>query len=145
MQRIEIYDTDELGSSIDLLQVLPLLEPCRNLRWYLLDLEGSGNLTGGETFLSLERRVANSDHGVELSWSALVRLAGEVRQIINMSLAGCDPESYPPSLPLHPTPGLKLVIEAVDSTFWAVSAAESTLIEKLANAFHKTQVTTWSA
>jgi hypothetical protein len=144
MQRIEIFDVDEAGAlALDLRDVLELLERYRDLRWYFLELEATATLRGNETIIQLERRIAQSPHGLGFDWNELTRLAGEIAQTINATLVGCRPDASPPTLPLRPQEGLEIAIEAIDSTLWAVSTNESEIIQQLRAAFRNTKVEAW--
>jgi hypothetical protein len=146
MQRIEIFDVDETGAlALDLRDVLKLVERYRDLRWYFLELEATGKLVGNETIVQLESRIAQSPHGLEFEWNELVRLASEITQTINASLAGCRPDASPPTLPLKPQEGLEIAIEAIDSTLWAVSTNESEVIQQLKAAFRNTKIESWTS
>jgi hypothetical protein len=146
MQRIEIFDVDKTGAlALDLRDVLKLVERYRDLRWYFLELEATGKLRGNETIVQLERRIAQSPHGLGFDWNELTRLASEITQTINATLAGCRPDASPPALPLKPQEGLEIAIEAIDSTLWVVSANESEVIHQLKAAFRNTKVEAWTS
>src|SRR4051794_8380260 len=144
MQRIEIFDVDETGAlALDLRDVLKFVKGYRDLRWYFLELEATGELRGNETIVQLERRIAQSPFGVGFDWSELTRLASQITQTINATLVGCQPEAPPPTLPLKPQEGLEVVIEGIDSTLWAISTNKSEVIQQLTATFKSTKLATW--
>jgi hypothetical protein len=146
MQRIEIFDADETGTlALDLRDVLKAVESYRDLCWYFLELEATGKLRGNEPIVQLERRIAQSPHGLRFDWNELTKLASEITQTINATLVGCRPNTSPPALPLKPVEGLEIAIEAIDSTLWAVSTNESEVIQRLKAAFKNTKLETWTS
>jgi hypothetical protein len=117
------------GRWTDLADLLDLI-PDNDLLWSFLEFEGVGG-TGprGESILEFEELVPTSRTGYRLSWSELVRFAGQLEQTINCFLVaarttsaleraaddfGSDAESV-------------VIIEAVDSTTWELRAADEEL------------------
>jgi hypothetical protein len=145
IQRIEIHDVDKSGVlALDLRDVLSLIEPHPELRWYLLELEAVGQLREGESIVQLEERIADAPHGLELEWGELTSLAGQITQTINATLAGIRPDALRPTLPLKPYDGLEIVVEAIDTTLWAISTNDSVVIQRLLATYEKTKLLTWN-
>lgn len=143
MQKIEIFDTDATGAlAFDLRDVLALVEVHRALRWYILDLEAMAELKDGETIMEIEQNVAKSPHGVEIEWGRLRTLADQIMQTINTTIAGCDPGAPEPSLPINLQFGVRIVIEAIDSTLWAISTDDQQAIQRAQTTFKKTKLLT---
>ena len=141
MQRIEIYDRDKTGVlAPDFATMLGLIESYRDdLRWFLLEIEATGQLEGEETMLELENRIRRSPHGVELDWQEANAIAKQISQAINLTLVGCRRDEPPPSMPFE-IGDVELVIEIVDSTFCAVSTRSPDLMFLVRSQFLNTKL-----
>jgi hypothetical protein len=141
-QRVEIYDsTDGNVLAFDLREVLSALPPAASqLEWYLLDLEATGSGPNHEPIIDFERAVASSQHGVKLGWDELHNLAENVTQTINATLVGTSAELPPPSLPLSTSYPAPVIIEAIDSSLWAVASPNAEVVESILRSFGKTKM-----
>ena len=141
---IEIRDKDTQGVLVvelsDLLELLAAEGPL--LAWAILDLYATGDLGDDRSMLDLERQIAESPTGLRLSWDELGALASAFTQVIDGVFVGCrDAASIPP---LHSKAELyarcEIVLEAVDSTLWAVYARDDRVLRRLRGAFHDIQM-----
>jgi hypothetical protein len=86
-------------------------------QWRLLDFEGTALPGSALDAVALERRLRAGTQGEELRFDALLRLAGQMDQPINLALV-----ASPPGDPSTPA----LTIETRDSTDWRVTADDAT-------------------
>jgi hypothetical protein len=140
---IEIRDTDAQGVlAVELSTLLDFLAAEGPLlTWAILDLYATGDLGDDRSMLDLERQVAESPTGLLLSWDELGVLASAFTQVIDGVFVGCRNAASIP--PLHPKAELyarcEIVLEAVDSTLWAVYARDDRVLQRLQAAFHDVQ------
>ncbi|MBV8820258.1 MAG: hypothetical protein JO022_17995 [Acidobacteriaceae bacterium] len=139
-QRVEIYDAEGHTLKFDMKEVLSALPSIADrLQWYVLDVEAVGSGPNGEPIMDFERSVASSEHGVKLSWEDLGKLAKNVEQTVNATLVGGSARQ-PPSLPLPSSYPATIVVEAIDSSLWAVSSPYTEVIESIQRSFRKTKL-----
>lgn len=135
---IEIFDKRD-SAIIDLRDILSALEPeGQNLRWSVLDLEATGDVSRlGTTMLDLEQQVKNAPNGLILEWKDLKQLAGEIDQIINGTVAGCQDPDVLNHLNVQGSlrSTCDIVIEAIDSSLWRVYSSDDGILQKLKSAF----------
>jgi hypothetical protein len=139
--RVEIYDTDGGVLDFDLKDVLSALPPASNqLEWYVLDLEAVGAGPSGEPIIDFEQSLASHRHGAKLSWANLGSLAQNLTQTINATLVGVSAELPPPCLPLPSSYPAEIIVEAIDSSLWAVSSSSIDAVQSIGRRFRKTKV-----
>lgn len=134
---IEIHDKDRGGFlSPGLLDILTFLKGWgESLSWSILDIEATAK---GEIDLNLLiRKIENSPTGLHLNWDELTDLGRKLNQVINLILVGCGDRNMIPQI----IPGeidfsnCDIVIEAVDSTFWRITAKNQDVIIHFWTAF----------
>jgi hypothetical protein len=141
MTRVEIYDLNESGVlAFDLVDVLRAIEPWRDLEWRVLELEATGELKNGKSITALETSIAESSHGLQFKWEELMSLALNITQTINATIVGLQPGSRPPVFPIQASEGLEIVVEAFDTTLWAVSTRLTEVVDRIRTTFTKTKV-----
>jgi hypothetical protein len=149
MPTIEISDQNDKGLSFDLIDVLEVIEPySAGLEWYLAEFQlGSFHPKAEDTpnvepwVLALWRAVENSNTPQRLTWETLAGFARAVRQTDSCLIFAIRPGTSPPHEPLDLNGGnFEVVVQAVDSTFWAITARNEALIERLAGNFRDTKL-----
>ena len=90
--------------------------------------------------LDLENSIPSSEHGRKLTLNNLQKIADRLFQTINAVLVGITPGQPPPRLPIQTDyQGGFIIIEAIDSSLWAVSSNEPTVINALRHRFRNTK------
>jgi len=122
MQTVEIRDaTQKHFLDFDLREVLQAIEHFSgNYRWSVLWLSGAG-----ENIQELEESVAAVPQGLVTDWNGLLLLSQRISQTYDGLFVATDPDSPEPTLiagELEHTPAVALIVEAVDSSYWLVSA-----------------------
>jgi hypothetical protein len=121
------------GRWVALADLLALV-PGHDLFWSFSDFEGvGGEGPRGESILEFEELVTTSRSGYALSWSELVRFAGQLDQVVNGLLVGARTAPGPERAAGDPRgdAGNVVVIEAFDSTTWEVRATDQELFRRL--------------
>lgn len=150
MSTIQVSDkNDKHYLSFDLMDVLKVIEPFSGgLEWYLAEFQlGSFHPKAADTpdvepwVLALWRAVENGNTPKRLTWQTLVEFARNVRQTDSCLFLATRPGALPPEelLDLNGE-DLEIVVQAVDSTFWAITSRNEALIERLASSFHDTKL-----
>lgn len=149
MPTIEISDQNDKGLSFDLIDVLEVIEPfSAGLEWYLAEFQlGSFHPKAEDTpnvepwVLALWRAVESSNTPQRLTWETLVGFARNVRQTDSCLILAIRHGASPPNEPLDlNADDFEVVVQAVDSTFWAITARNEALIERLASNFRDTKL-----
>lgn len=122
-------------------ETLPLIEPlAAALDWYVVEFEPSSMVgEGGNRELAPPRWVSALRHEIEQSeqplrieWQTLKAFSSYVGHTDNALLIGLRPGQ---SLPCEPidlnSPDLVIVLQAVDSTLWAITSEQRELLEVL--------------
>jgi len=142
--RLEIHDgTANNTLTFDMKDVLRVLPAwARNLDWYVLDLEATGEpRSGEESVMALEHKMRSSKHGLKLTWGKLQEVADRLTQTINAVIVGLSPGQPAPSLPPQSEyRGRFIVIEAIDSSLWAVTSNDASVIDRLRQHFRDTKL-----
>lgn len=120
------------GRWVNLVDLLGLV-PDNDHSWSFLDFEGVGGKgPRGESILEFEELIEDSRAGYVLSWTELVRFAGQLKQIINCRLvaarAVADLERV--SAEAGGDTEAEVVVEAFDSTTWEVQATDPELVRR---------------
>lgn len=137
---IEISDATDAGVlAFDLVDVLELLPPsAERLRWVIdrLDARMRGNPPPATFRILAEAERARR---VEVDWSQLRELAAVTLQTIDGRFAGIPRgERQLGRGPRNDTQGSALiVIEAVDSSYWRLTADDSSVLEPFRTAFER--------
>lgn len=139
MPTIEISDKNQQGSlSFDLHHMLREIEPFADkLDWYVVDFEpglGFGRPDGDvpSWVPSLYDAIKKGDGPIKVSWLTLKDFARNVVQTDVALLVGKREGSLPPNAPINPNDEqFEIVVQAVDSTFWAVTTADQALLARL--------------
>lgn len=120
------------GAFLQMPEVVAALSPeAHALQWSILDL---GDVIANERWdLDLpfvKQRVLDSPKGFELSFQDLTAFAARVRQVIDGLFVGCERSSRLPRRDDDDPTILQntdMLVAALDSTFWLVSAPDNVL------------------
>ena len=80
--RIRILDKKNNIISVQLLDILNIIENGKDNYWSILFLWATGNLKKYKSMLLLEQKISQSDIGLELCWENLLSLSSQFYQII---------------------------------------------------------------
>jgi len=120
-------------TELDLDAVLDRLPTAVDLRWAILEMWAVG-VDDTVDIAALEAQAHASPTGLELSGPQLREVAGRLHQLVDGIVVG-----FRGRPPLRSDPDLRtsceVVIEAVDSTFWRIYAAETTMLDRLRTDF----------
>src|SRR6266849_2466942 len=145
MPTLEIFDQHNGFLSFDLHDILEVIEPfASQLCWYVIEFEpavvsaaesnGKGSPPSWVTEL-----WQKSETGVVqcLSWTRLKKLSTYVTQTRNALFVAIDPGTPAPDPSLDPNDErYRLVIQAVDTTFWAVTTRAENVLPALKKRFN---------
>lgn len=96
-------------------------EQASSLSWYLRDVELVGHGLRGMTVLELEDAVADSHHGLQISWDELVELVRQAEDVHDLVATG---HRKPVEATIDPAPGVYpgcvAVVEIFDSSTYRV-------------------------
>lgn len=122
------------GSLVELRELLALI-PGDDLLWTFTDFEGVGcQGPRGESILEFAELARVSRGGYVLSWSELVRFAGQLGQVINCLLvAARTPSSLERAVGDLDGADADVVIEAFDSTTWEIRAVDPELARRFSD------------
>jgi hypothetical protein len=150
MPTIEIFDQDNGILSFDLSQILDALQPFAvSLKWCLIEFDpwillgedGTRNEPPPAWVSSLVARIHTDQNGIEMDWETLKSLARYVGQTENAVLIAVEPSKAPPENPIDlNSPGYAIVVQAVDTSFWAITSRNENLIKHLKNIFKNTKI-----
>jgi hypothetical protein len=150
MSTIEISDhNDKHYLSFDLMDVLKVIEPFSDgLEWYLAEFQlGSFHPRASDTpnvepwVLALWRAVERGTAAERLTWDTLVQFARNVRQTDSCLILAIKPGISSPKEPLDLNgEDFEVVVQAVDSTFWAITCRNKALIDRFAANFHNVKL-----
>jgi hypothetical protein len=134
---IEIADRDTNGiltvSLLDLLALVDDVGPTMN--WAILELEGAARL---DNLLGLEAEIASSPKGKSVGWQALVELAGHFDDVFDATIVAFGSPTVPGFDNWGQLPQVcDIVIEAIDSSVWRISAHDAALVDRIAAAYHQ--------
>jgi hypothetical protein len=143
MPRVEISDSENGFLAFDLKEVLDTLpEQVRNYRWYMLAVEAVGKGLHGKSMLSTEQIVNSNPNGLQLTFEELQEFARGLEQTLNTIVFAGDERCPPPSLPLTlPALGNYVLIEAIDTSLWAVSSNDQRVTDCMLKRFRSSKVT----
>lgn len=121
------------GGSVTLQAVLARL-PKNDFLWRILDFDGVGTAPNGMTMEAFEAVIRTPPDGYRATWDELVALSTGVEQTWDCLIVGS-----PPDIPIEADtveatgfPGCEFVIEAFDSSRWAVGATDDDVCDSLA-------------
>jgi hypothetical protein len=96
----------------------------------------SRELPDQEPQLNLERRINSSKNGLVVTWHDLNEIARGLFQTINGILVGLSPDHAPPTVPVaNDYSGPFIIIEAIDSSLWAVTSNDESVIGNIQRHF----------
>jgi hypothetical protein len=151
---LRLADTAD-GVFLSMPEVLAPLSPeAHALRWSILDLrEVIADERWDLNLAFIEQRVIGSPTGMELSFEELCGFGERVSQVIDGLFVGCDPSARFPRRTDDDRAILEnsnMLVAAIDSTFWLVSAADE-VAARIERRFHavteedpaSAQLSTW--
>lgn len=149
MPTIEISDEDSGVLSFDLSDILAILEPfAREFEWYIFEFVPSVFVGANDAPPRVERWVVALWHQVEeskapikLSWTQLMKFACNVMQTERAMLFALKPGSVLPDPPLDlNSDEFEIVVQGVDTSFWAITTRNATIIDQLTVRFKDTKI-----
>jgi len=149
MPTLEISDSKDGVLSLDLADILGVLEPfARNLEWYVAELAPSVLLGAADpqpavksSVLELLNQIKMSSAPVKLSWERLSELSQNIVQTEMGLLFAIEPKREIPSQPFDLNSSrFEIVVQGVDTSFWAVTTRKSEIIDQLKKRFKNIQI-----
>jgi hypothetical protein len=139
MRALEIFDADERGKlSGTLREVLTLADPpAARLTWTLRYIETPDDVTRAwpKGLKDLEAAASSRRFGLELSWSQLLALAGELRHPVDIRL-----DAWERAPRAEDGPDLmQLRVEVLDASLFRVAARDRRVLAALAKRFQDTR------
>lgn len=144
MPTLEIFDKRNGFLSFDLRDLLEVIEPfAAPLDWYVVEFEpavlaasaehGKGSPPSWVTELWHKSETGAVE---ALSWERLKDLSTHVTQTMNGVFVAADPGQPAPSPSLDPNDEhYRIVIQAVDTSFWAVTSHDENVLQALKGRF----------
>jgi hypothetical protein len=126
--------------SIELKDLLALMAPeAKRLVWAILDWQAMGDVSEfwPAGALNLEQYIAQSDHGLILSWSNLNQLIQQIDQLVEGVIVADTSQDQIPQWEPGRELSCELVLEAVDSSIWRVSARNTAILHRIIDAVSK--------
>jgi hypothetical protein len=149
MPTIEIFDQIDDRLSFDLVDVLATIGPfSTGLDWYLAEFQlGVFHPKAPDTqdvepwVLALWRAVEGSKTPMRASWETLSEFARHVRRTDSCLILALEAGAPPPNEPLDLNgDDFEIAVQAVDSTFWAITTRNQALMESVASRFSDTKI-----
>lgn len=151
MPTIKIYDLDARRIlAFDMIDILELIEPfASDLRWYIARCDivcfvnGQSEREGAVPawVLGLRDALLHSKEIIAIEWDTLKEFARCILQTEWADLIAVKPGAAPPAEPLDlNNPAYEIVVQVVDSGYWAVATRNDVLIALLANHFRVTKL-----
>ena len=129
---LRILDSEDMVVSIDLPQMLRLVDEGNLLHWAILYVEATGHLGEGLSILDFENSVNESFSGLRISWQRLGQLSHRFNQVIDITIIGCrDPNilrRYETDQEMYEA--CDTVIRMIDSSYWEIHSKDQNLIER---------------
>jgi hypothetical protein len=145
MPTLEIFDQQNGVLSFDLRDILNVIAAyVERLNWYVVEFEPAV-LTGGRDKsappppLWVTELWRKSETGAvqPLKWERLKELSIHVLQTMNALFVATEPGTAAPDSSVDPNDaGCALVIQAVDTSFWAVTSKDNAVLNALKAHFH---------
>jgi len=149
MPTIEISDEHNGVLSFDLSDILGVLEPfAREFEWYISEFVPSVFVGANDVpprvepwVIALWHQIEESKVPIRLSWARLIEFARNLMQTENATLFALKPGSILPD----PPPDLnsdkfEIVVQGVDTSFWAITTRNPTIIDQLRVRFKDTKI-----
>lgn len=138
---IRIRDKDNSFVSIELRDILSLIEKGGEFSWSILFLWATGDLGAGRSIPDFEEEVRLSKSGIHMDWPELVSLSEKFQQTIDIVAIGCGDEA---NLRRFETDEemyreCDLVIVMFDSSYWEIYSKDSDLIDRMEKHFKYTE------
>jgi hypothetical protein len=119
--------------------VATLDEFALRLDWYVVEMFVNV-LTDGEKEWILELCKRSAVEPIAISWQEIVRFGKEVGQVESCVLIGVRPGGERPVEPIDlNSKSWGLVIQNVDTTFWAITSHDQTLLERVRASFKESK------
>ena len=144
MPTLEIFDKRNGFLSFDLGDLLEVIAPfASHLDWYVVQFEpavlGRQDKAKGSPPSWVTELWQKSEAGVvqAVSWKRLKELSAHITQTMNALLVAIDPGTPALSSVLDPNDECyRLVIQAVDTSFWAVTTRDENVLQALRTRFN---------
>src|SRR5262249_19569011 len=148
MPTLEIFDTRDGFLNFDLREILQVIEPfASGLDWYVVEFEpavlaATRDAKGSPPNWVTELWHKSSKGALQaLNWERLKSLSTHVTQTMNAIFVATIPGTPAPSLPLDPNDErYRLVIQAVDTSFWAVTSRDDRILQALKGRFNEVKL-----
>jgi hypothetical protein len=143
MPTLEIFDKRNGFLAFDLRDLLNVIEPfAARLDWYVVEFEPAVLATTEEHEQGSPSWVTELWHKSEagavepMSWERLKDLSTHITQTMNGLFVATDSGSPAPSSTLDPNDDrYRLVVQAVDTSFWAVTSYDENVLQALKERF----------
>ncbi len=138
---IRILDSEGDVVSVNLNDILDVIDFGDSLHWSILFLWATGNLGEDKSMPLFERDIFKSENGLFISWQELKSLSNKFDQVIDLTLIGCKNKNF---LRRYKTDREKydncdVVIKMIDSSYWEIYAKDECLIKKVKEMFNETE------
>ena len=149
MPTVEISDSNDEVLSFDLADILAVLEPfARNLEWYIVELDPMVLLGANDPkpavkswVLELLKQIKVSSSPVKLSWEMLSDLSRNIVQTEMGLLFAIEPSGEVPNQPFDlNSDKFEVVIQGVDTSFWAVTTRKNNIVDQLKQRFREVEI-----
>jgi hypothetical protein len=110
--------------------------------WSILFLDGTPNLGQGHFLTEYERKINNSENGLQINWEELNELSGKFFQMFETIILGCKDlkllRRYEQEKEMYTT--CDIVIDLIDCAFWEIYSKNESFINKLKEKFKEVEV-----
>jgi len=134
---IRIKDQKNGILSVELKDILGMIRNGNLLHWSILWLQASGDLGEGESMILFEKKIAQNDKGLLISWEDLNSLSNKFYQVIEICIIGCKDKNllvrYQNCDMMYEN--CDIVIEMIDGSFWEIHSKSDFFINNLKNRF----------
>ena len=132
---IKIHEENELPH-LSLANILEKIDGERYF-WSVYFLDATGDLGSGQSIPDFEKKIFDSENGVQFTWADLNSLAKKFYQVIDIVLVGCldalPRERFSNDEDMFAN--CDVVVEMVDSSYWLIHSQAQPLITELSKAF----------
>jgi hypothetical protein len=134
---IRIFDKEDGCVSVELKDILGLIENGSAFYWSILYLEATGDLGPNMSIPVFEQEVVQSEKGICLNWSELVTLSDKLFQTMDIVVIGCtDREQihrYDSDNDMYNS--CDIVIQMIDSGYWEIWSQDPNLVQAIERRF----------
>jgi|GEM_PF-5646730 hypothetical protein len=149
MPTLEIFDQQNGFLSFDLHDILEVIEPfASRLEWYVVEFEPAVLADGRDrakhsppSWVTELWQKSEAGAVQALSWERLKELSTHISQTMNALFVATDPGTPVPNSSLDPNDErYRLVIQAVDTSFWAVTTQDENVLQSVKARFNNVKL-----